>query len=326
VTVCIAVLFSWNFNTSLENPRFGKGAITASDRMITAADVQYEPQQTKAAYFGKSMLLVAGDMAIHSQAIADAEKEVRGRDLPPHDIARIYGRCIQAINRHQAETEILAPLSLNTDTFLAQQKDFSHGFVELVTSQLQNRRPVDSEALIVGSDGENSHIYQIDSYGNDVCLDALGFGAIGIGAWHAKSRLMQIGHTSTRLWAASLASIFAAKKNAEIAPGVGTHTDMHAVLKDGPFQIWNHIPPELARLFQKYSAEVSKFGDLMVKELDEFLAKSVPESSNEATKNERPVEVSGQSQAIDVGATSDATEAARGNDDRQEDDRQKAAE
>lgn len=241
--------------------------------MITAADVQYEPQQKKAAYFGKSMLLVAGDMAVHSQAIADAEKEIQDRDLTPHEVARVYGRCIQSINRQQAENEILAPLALSADTFLGDQKNFSPAFVELITNQLQQRRPVDSEALVVGSDGEHSHIYQIDSYGNDTCLDALGFGAIGIGAWHAKSRLMQVGHTSTRLWAASLASLFAAKKNAEIAPGVGVHTDMHIVMKDGPFPMWEHIPPELQKLYQKYSAEISSLADRMIGELEQFLAR-----------------------------------------------------
>jgi hypothetical protein len=70
--------------------------------MITAADVQYEPQQRKIAFFGKSLVLVAGDIGIHSQAIQETEKEIRGRQLPPHDIALIYGRAIQTINRRQA--------------------------------------------------------------------------------------------------------------------------------------------------------------------------------------------------------------------------------
>jgi hypothetical protein len=311
VTVCIATLFQWNYAAKGDPPKLARGAITVSDRMITATDIQYEPQQQKAAFFGKSTVLVAGDIGIHSQAIHDTEKEIRGRNLTPHDIAKIYGRAIQAINRQRAETEILAPLGLNMDTFHGQQKEFSQGFVELITSQLQNRRPpVDSEALVVGSDGEDSHIYQIDAYGNETCLDAVGFGAIGIGAWHAKSRLMQVGHTSSRFWAQSLASIFAAKKNAEIAPGVGKHTDIHVILKDGPFHIWQHVPPELLKLYEKYSAEAVKFGDLMVKELDEFLAKQ----ANEAVANEQPVQVSRENPQADAGASTDAAETPRGDE------------
>jgi hypothetical protein len=257
--------------------------------MITAADVQYEPQQQKIAYFGKSLVLVAGDIGIHSQAIRDTEKEIRGRQVSPHDIAQIYGRAIQSINRRQAENEILAPLGLNTDTFHAQQKDFTPNFVDTITSQFQNRRPIDSEALVVGSDGDNAQIYSIDAYGNETCLDGVGFGAIGIGAWHAKSRLMQVGHTSTRFMAPALASIFAAKKNAEVAPGVGISTDINFVLKDSIFPIWDYVSPELSRLYQKYSQEVSSVGDRMVHELNEFIGKPQP---IEAIVSERPVEES----------------------------------
>lgn len=271
MTVCIAALFKWNYASGSEPVKHGTAAITASDRMITAADVQYEPQQQKVAFFGRTLILVAGDIGIHSQAIADTEREIRGRTLNPHDIAQIYGRSIQAINRRHAENEILAPLGLNSDTFHAQQKDFSEGFVNTILSQLQNRRPMDAEALVVGSDGENAHIYSVDAYGNDINLDGVGFGAIGIGAWHAKSRLMQVGHTHMRIFAPTMASVFAAKKNAEIAPGVGASTDINVVLKDQISPIWDAVNPELERLYEKYRLETNKFGEAMVAELQSFL-------------------------------------------------------
>jgi hypothetical protein len=307
MTVCIAVLFHWNYGT-LDTPEYGRGAITASDRMITAADVQYEPQQQKIAYFGKSLVLVAGDIGIHSQAIRETEREIRGRQLPPHDIAVIYGRAIQATNRRQAENEILAPLGLNTDMFFSQQKDFSSGFVDTITSQLQNRRPIDAEALVVGSDGENAQIYSIDAYGNETCLDGVGFGSIGIGAWHAKSRLMQVGHVSNRFFAPALASIYAAKKNAEIAPGVGSATDMQLVLKEGTFPIWDRVPPELARLYDEYQKQVSTIGEALVAELNEFVGKP----STQIGVNEQPVKASG----------ADGSKAARANETQSEQDDQ----
>jgi hypothetical protein len=279
--------------------------------MITAADVQYEPQQQKIAFFGKSIILVAGDIAVHSQAIRETEKEIRGRQLAPHDLALIYGRAIQTINRRQAETEILAPLGLNTDTFHAQQKDLSEGFVNTLTSQLQNRRPADVEALVVGSDDENAQIYSVDAYGNDSNLDGVGFGAIGIGAWHAKSRLMQIGHSSARFFAPALASIFAAKKNAEIAPGVGISTDIHIILKDGVFPLWDHVPPELGKLYKKYADEVSKFGDALVKELDDFMAKPRDQAAIEDNASDGP---SGENAQANPGTDSDAPEAPRENE------------
>jgi hypothetical protein len=321
MTVCVAVLFNWNYAAAGEPAKFARAAVTAADRMLTAGDVQYEPQQQKAAFFGKSMILVAGDIGIHSQAIRDAAKEIRERDLPPYDVAQIFGRAVQSINRRQAENEILAPLGLNTDTFHAQQKEFSADFVASITSQLQNRRPVDTEALVVGSDGEEAHIYHVDAFGSETCLDGVGFGAIGIGAWHAKSRLMQLGHTpSTRYWAHALASVFAAKKGAEISPGVGKYTDLQIILKDRVYRVSEHVPPELLKLYEKYRAEAAKLGDQMVAELDIFLATPPPQA--EVSKDE----VSEKDAQANVGAGAIAANVSQVNEESGEKDDRNAAE
>lgn len=311
MTVCIATLFQWNYANKGEPPVYGTAALTASDRMITAADLQYEPQQQKMALFGKSIILVAGDIGIHSQAVADTEREVGGRDLPPHDLAMIYGRAIQAINRRQAENEILAPLGMNTETFHAQQKDLSENFVNTILGQLQNRRPVDTETLVVGSNGEAAEIYLVDAYGNDTRLNGVGFGAIGIGGWHAKSRLMQAGHVSSRLFASTLAVLFAAKKNSEIAPGVGSSTDMHVVLKDGVFPLWGHVPPELQRLYTKYTGELGKLGDALIKEIDEFMQRPQGQEPNDRAIGEGPSRETAQANGS---GSPDTAEAARKND------------
>ena len=98
VTVCIAVLFRWNYAEEGKKDEYRPTVLTASDRMLTAADVQYEPKQRKIASFGKSIALVAGDLQLHSEAILQTEKEIRGRDLDPQNIAQIYGRAMQNIN------------------------------------------------------------------------------------------------------------------------------------------------------------------------------------------------------------------------------------
>jgi hypothetical protein len=311
VTVCIATLFRWNYALEGEPPKHSIAAITASDRMLTAADVQYEPLQQKTAQLGGSIILVAGDIGVHGQALRDTDGELRGRTLDPLDIARIYGTKIQSVNRKRAENAILVPLGLNTDTFQAQQKDFSESFVSSITNQLQNHAPIDTETLVVGSDGENIHIYSVDAYGNETCLDAIGFGAIGIGAWHAKSRLMQTGHINSRILAPTLASIYAAKKNAEIAPGVGRYTDINIILKDGIFPLWDRVGPEMDRLYRKYSQEMDRISNELVAELQHFM--SVPQQS----KGEKTDDVQGppgKDAQADAGASSDAAEAPRGNE------------
>jgi hypothetical protein len=296
VTVCIAGLFKFNYGT-LEAPDLGHAAITVSDRKLTAGDIEYEPNQTKVAYLGNSLIMVSGDIAIHSQAIQDTIKGLNSRDLPPRDIALIYGRAVQAINARHAESEILAPRGLNTDTFTAQQKDFSQAFIDTIMAQLQNRQPADIEALVVGSNGERASIYLVDSRGKEYCMDDVGFAAIGIGAWHAKSRLMSVGYVNSRTLAPSLTALYAAKKGAELAPGVGSATDIRIVLKSGSFDLWENVSGELASLYKKYNAQAEALGIQMINELQSYL--DGPQQTNQGAddKGQGPFSPNAQANA-----------------------------
>jgi hypothetical protein len=86
VTVCIASLFQWNYGTTTNPPDLGPAAIVASDRMITFGDVQYEPNLLKVSFITpETLLLVAGDYAIHSQALKDTYRQISS-STPPRNI------------------------------------------------------------------------------------------------------------------------------------------------------------------------------------------------------------------------------------------------
>jgi 20S proteasome alpha/beta subunit len=214
VTVCIAALFRFNYASPGDPVNHRVAAITLSDRMVTAGDVQYEPQQLKIAHVAQNVIImIAGEYPVHSHAILTTAKQLRGnQSVSPYTIATIYGQSIQAIRQRQAEDIVLAPIGLNTETFLAQQRDMSDRFVDQVTNQLQGFGGPDVEALIVGTEDGNAHIYEVDRQGTVRSFDDIGFAAIGIGAWHAKSRLMQAGYVNTLTLAPALAATFAAKR------------------------------------------------------------------------------------------------------------------
>lgn len=140
VTVCIAALCRWNYSSGDKPDDWGVVAITASDRMITFGDVQYEPNQTKVANFSRNvMLLISGDYALHSEAIKTTMKDLAGRqNVLPRDVALMYGRAMQAIKRRHAEDIYLAPIGLNTDTLFAQQKEMSDSLTSALINQLQD--------------------------------------------------------------------------------------------------------------------------------------------------------------------------------------------
>ena len=215
MTVCIAALFQWNYGTRA-SPKPAPAAIVVTDRMITAGDVQYEPQQTKTAQVTPhTLLVIAGDYSLHSQAAKATLFHFNGdQTASPESIARFYGRKIQEIKMREAEDLCLAPLGLNTDTFLAQQKEMASHLSSRLTEQMQSYMGADVDALVIGSSGDYVQIYGVDTKGIVSCFDDVGFAAIGIGAWHAKSRLMQAGYSNRTAFARAAALTFAAKKTA----------------------------------------------------------------------------------------------------------------
>jgi hypothetical protein len=65
MTVCIAALIPWMYDEQL-----GMAVITASDRMLTAGDIQYEPTNFKVSFLSDTvMLMVAEDMTVQTEAL-----------------------------------------------------------------------------------------------------------------------------------------------------------------------------------------------------------------------------------------------------------------
>lgn len=151
MTVCIATLFRWNYAPLGQPPKHGIAGFVASDRKITAGDIEYEPQQLKLSFITpRTVIMIAGDYAIHSEALRKLSKIVQNNAaFLPENVALQYGQQIQAIKRRYAEDLYLSPLGMNTDTFLSQQKEFSDGFVARITDQLQRYQGEPVEALIV---------------------------------------------------------------------------------------------------------------------------------------------------------------------------------
>ncbi len=81
--------------------------------------------------------------------------------------------------------------------------------------------------------------------------------------------------------AQALAVTYAAKKVSELAPGVGSDTDINFVLRDAIFGIWDHLAPELDRLITKYAGEAHKLGEKAVAELQAFIDKPREKSTDD---------------------------------------------
>ena len=129
------------------NHTTGMAALVMADRRITAGDLTYEPAQLKFGFLSeRALIAVAGDITVHSEAILRTQEQAKARaDISAPNIALIYGHAIQDINPLYAEDKYLAKLGLNTDTFLAQQREYSDSLIAQIVDQMQTYKVADED-------------------------------------------------------------------------------------------------------------------------------------------------------------------------------------
>lgn len=232
MTVCIATI-----NNGM--------VIMASDRMITAGDIEFEPPVEKLLWLTSSIaVLTAGDQSIQMQVFYRAYKmlwEKIAEDQKWVDVslaAEIYSKCFYDLRNKMIEDSVLSTYNLTFDSFLKRQKEMSDGFFNEINNNIQryiyNFESV--AAIICGIDtsaphvisGTSPHIYVVND-GEISCHDKLGFVSIGAGRNHAESHFMLSKYSVSIEPSTALLIIHQAKRKSEICPGVGKDTDMFII-------------------------------------------------------------------------------------------------
>jgi hypothetical protein len=200
--------------------------------MMTAENFEYEPPMRKIATLCKNVFaLVAGDITAHSEAIQMLRTHIAvNAECRVHDIAELYGVCLCEISAKRARKEFVIPYNLIINDIGTQQATKDALAIKL--QQDVSTYCLDVEAIITGHD-TGAHIYVLDYRGQTYCQDDIGFAAIGAGYQHAKSQFMISGYANYWKFFDVATLTHWAKKSAEAAVGVGSHTDMHIVGKYG---------------------------------------------------------------------------------------------
>ncbi len=224
MTVCVAAI--------CDNDKI----IGASDRMLTSGNIEFEPQLTKIISITNSITaMIAGDTFIQDEILLKVFSEVNKRLkaepnnwLNVKDIAELYSHYCHEACVKRAEKNILTPLGLDSNTFISRQKEMDPGLIRQLANELRNFEIPTIAAIFAGVDSSGPNIYVVDK--EDVsCRNLVGFAAIGIGAGHANSQMMFASHTRRKSFPETLLLVYSAKKRAEVAPGVGSVTDMFMI-------------------------------------------------------------------------------------------------
>lgn len=238
--------------------------IAASDRMITAGDVAYEPPVPKIFPLTTSIFaLTAGDASATAEIIAHARQAVQRRLaadattwIGVEEAAKMVSREVVEYRKLRAETTVFGPLGLTFDTFISRMKEMSESWARRITDHAMSFDP-NTWIIVAGVDdiGFGAHIWLIDPMGVAHSHDSAGFAAIGSGERHAEAYFMFARHASWRAFPETLVLTYTAKKRAEAAPGVGWGTDMAVV---GGLGGYLELPYDEIRHLQQIYAEQRK--------------------------------------------------------------------
>lgn len=236
MTVCIAAICVFEKQPFI---------VAASDRMITAGDIEFEQPQPKIFQLGlHSVALTAGDVSAQSLIATRTQREIlRSGITDIGEVAAIYGSEFMEYLRLSAEAAFLAPLGLNSETFIERQQTLKPEVATTLVNQLQDYRENYERdfggAIVTGVDDSGAHIFVVEATGRPVSMDSIGFASIGFGRWHAGSQFMFSGYAKHWDFERALFLTYSAKRRAEVAPGVGLATDM-VLISTNPRRI-NHL-------------------------------------------------------------------------------------
>lgn len=282
--------------------------ILVSDRMITAGDIEFEPQTVKIDLLTTSIaVMFSGDSALHAEVIQDVIIDVNQRvsDEPNiwlnvRDIANCYIKHWNEARFRRAEHEVLAPLGLTRKTYLEKIVSFPPAVIDRVMKSMSDARVPGVEVIIAGVDRRFGKpapsIYHVaDGYA--ICADQTAFAAIGTGARHAESQFMLAKYSSHTGNGEALLLAYSAKRSAEVAPGVGTDTDILVIGPDTGQHF--ELPADLkSKVEVEYQDIVKKEREARMdgyKEIDSFLASRTNASQNQAVAG---TEIIGESKAV----------------------------
>jgi hypothetical protein len=226
VTVCIAA--------ACEN---GQIAVVASDRMLSAPflTIEFDHPDAKIDLLGnRCVALTAGDaLSVQDILVGGLGVASQLQDPAVELIAQHVRNRFAEVRKRRINEMILGPRGMDFDMFYAGGiQNLPRELGMFLDSEIQQAR-LGSSIILAGVDASGAHIFAIEDPGATQCFDRLGYHSVGSGHRHALLTLVSRGQHLTDNLSTTVFNVFAAKRAAELAPGVGTATEMRVISTNG---------------------------------------------------------------------------------------------
>lgn len=251
MTVCIGGI------CADEEDRPGRLVVVASDRMVTMGgltEFEHEVPKIKA-ITDRIVAMISGDALKGSQLATAVRAVMPAGSTSVQQVSQILADQYSALRRAQLESLVFSPRGLTIESFYAQggQTRMIPQIAGGIDQQVM-QFDLGIDLLIAGVDDDGGHLFSVHNPGGVVNDFApIGFAAIGSGTLHATQSLIGFRHTSVRDLHQTVFRVYASKRRAEVAPGVGTDTDLAIISATGVNYLPTAVVTQLGEIFEEYN-------------------------------------------------------------------------
>lgn len=218
----------------------GKLVVVAADRMFTVGpplNVEFEPPLTKIDPVGSSCVILSSGNSLYGHEVVSRtrSKFEQGKTVSTVLVAgalqREYGRFRDEVIEQNLITATFGhdfATFRERGGFLPAYLQTQPGIYQQIAAQVSQYN-ITLDFIVAGVDSAGGHIFYVGHPGVLLNFDKLGHSAIGSGAVHAVVGLSLNKQTPQSSLMETLYSVYAAKRAAEVAPGVGTETEMAVI-------------------------------------------------------------------------------------------------
>lgn len=258
-----------------------RAVVVASDRMVTMGQItQFEHEIPKlSALTDHSVALIAGDALRGTRIIRDTSAQLRGGGAMAsiEAITAAIANKYAELRLEQVNNDAFRPRGITLQAFYTGLQQQLNPQIVVGLDNYAATWNFGVELLVAGVDTEGAHLFHIVNPGGTYTqFDHTGFGAIGSGTLHAVQSMIQARHAPTRSLNETVFSVYASKRRAEVAPGVGVDTDMAIIDASGVHPLESDALRELGEIFERYSRPFE--ADLLADVRKLQLIKDVPQS------------------------------------------------
>lgn len=252
MTICIAAICGGEDGS----PR----AVIASDRMVTLGGfIEFEhtvPKMTNASSNGVAM--IAGETLTGTRLAREVADALSGSTPMISEIADHLAEHYKELRNERVEQQVMGARGLTMAEFYVKHSALNPQIAMMLDQQMAGTN-LGVEILLAGVDRGGAHIYSVHNPGPPPLQhDVIGYAAVGSGMLHALQSMIGFSHGPTASLKETLFRVYASKKRSEVAPGVGTETDIVVISPAGIEPMGDDTVKQLEDLYASYQEEVRK--------------------------------------------------------------------